>query len=198
MPKPEQATHIPPGSRRGQVQAVRHASGPRPARVYLVGHPCAYEVRAGRTADGPMLLDLRVVPLEDGAPITADMLKSIPARRLAAAAIHNGAFWSGDDHAPEPVPEELDWSRWIEPDRPESRGPGGRPREHGPEHYSAVADEARAARDAGDSARKWIATKWIVSKTTADKWMREARRLGLLEYYQRCPERATGGISSAE
>lgn len=187
MTKPEQAAHIPPGFRRGQVQTVRLGTGPRPARVYLAGHPCVYEVRAGRTADGPVLLDLRVCPLEDGAPITADMLKSIPARRLAAAAINAGGLFDEDDHAPEQGGEAVDWSRWSEPERPEPRGPGGRPRVHGPEHYAAVADEARAARDADDSARKWIAKRWTVSETTADKWMREARRLGLLEPYRRPP-----------
>lgn len=193
MTKPKQATHIPPGYRCGQVQAVRLGTGPRPARVFLAGHPCAYEVRAGRTADGPVLLDLRVCPLEDGAPITADMLKSIPARRLAAAAIHAGALFAEDDHAPEPVPEELDWSRWSEPERPKSRGPGGRPRVHGPEHYAEVAEVARSARAARDSARKWIAAKWFVSETTADKWMREARRLGLLEHYRRHFKGASAG-----
>ena len=178
---------MPPGYRRGQVQAVRLGTGPRPARVYLAGHPCVYEVRAGRTADGPVLLDLRVCPLEDGAAIPADLLRTVPVVRLAAAAINAGAIFPADDHAPEPASEAVDWSRWSEPERPEPRGPGGRPRVHGPEHYEEVAEVARAARSGRDSARKWIAKRWTVSETTADKWMREARRLGLLEHYRRPP-----------
>lgn len=187
MTKPERVSDMPPGYRRGQVQAVRLGGGPRPARVYLAGHPCVYEVRAGRTADGPVLLDLRVCPLEDGAAIPADLLRTVPVRRLAAAAINGGGLSPDDDRSPEQGGEAVDWSRWREPERPESRGPGGRPRVHGPEHYAAVADKARAARAGRDSARKWIAREWTVSETTADKWMREARRLGLLEHYRRPP-----------
>lgn len=178
---------IPPGMRLGEVQEVRIGGRPRPARVYLAGHPCVYEVRAGRTADGPVLLDLRVCPLEDGQPITTGMLKSVPVRRLAAAAINAGGLLPEDDQAPEPEPEELDWSRWRAPERPKSRGPGGRPVVYGPEHYAAVAEVARAARAARESARKWIAKRWTVSESTAEKWMREARGLGLLEHYRRPP-----------
>lgn len=177
---------LPPGARYGQVQAVRHASGPRMARVFLHGHPCVYEVRAARTPDGPVLLDMRVTPLEDGGQVTTDTLKSIPARRVAAAAIAAGAFSPDDDLLPPEEPEALDWSRWSEPEKPK-RKRAGRPPVYGPEHYAEVADEARAARAAGKSARRAIAERWAVSETTADKWMREARMLGLLETYRRSP-----------
>lgn len=177
---------LPPGARYGQVQAVRFGSGPRVARVFLHGHPCVYEVRAARTPDGPVLLDMRVTPLENGQPITAATLKSIPVRRLAAAAIAAGAFSPADDQLPPEEPEALDWSRWSEPEKPK-RKRAGRPPVYGPEHYAEVADEARAARAAGKSARRAIAERWSMSETTADKWMREARRLGLLEPYRRSP-----------
>jgi len=187
MHKPDGLPDIPPGYRRGQVQTVRLGTGPRLARVYLAGHPCVYEVRPGRTADGPVLLDLRVVPLKDGQPIPADLLRTVSARRLAAAAINAGALAPGDDHAPEQGQDELDWSRWSEPERPKPRGPGGRPRLHGPEHYAEVAEVAQVARSGGDSARKRIAEKWTVSGATADRWMREARRLGKLQHARRTP-----------
>lgn len=177
---------LPPGARYGQVQAVRHASGPRMARVFLHGHPCVYEVRAARTPDGPVLLDMRVTPLEDGGQVTADTLKSIPVRRVAAAAIGAGAFSPDDDLLPPDEPEELDWSRWREPEKPK-RKRAGRPPVYGPEHYAEVAEVARTARASGKSARRAIAERWSMSETTADKWMREARRLGLLEPYRRPP-----------
>lgn len=162
------------------------------ARVYLHGHPCLYEVRAARTPDGPVLLDLRVVPLDDGGRVTADTLKSIPARRLAAAAIAAGAFSRADDQMPEPdEPEELDWSRWSEPERPK-RKRAGRPPVYGPEHYAEVGKVALDVRGSGGSARRAISERWTVSETTADKWMREARRLGLLEYHRRSRGAPTG------
>ena len=181
----EDAT-LPPGARYGEVAAVRIGAGPRMARVFLHGHPCVYEVRAARTPDGPVLLDLRVVPLEDGGQVTTDTLKSIPARRVAAAAIGAGAFAPADDLLPPDKPEELDWSRWSEPEKPK-RKRAGRPAVYGPEHYAEVADEARAARASGASARRAIAERWAVSEATADRWMREARMLGLLETYRRSP-----------
>lgn len=184
MTKQDRRGSLPPGVQFGDVGPVRVGSGPRPVTVYLHGHPCAYEVRAARTPDGPVLLDLRVVPLEHGDPLPADLLRALPVRRLAAAAVQ---FGTSDNWTPEPVPvEELDWSRFA---RPERRI--GRPA-HGPDHYAEVAEAARAARAAGESARRAIAERWTVAEQTADKWMREARRLGLLERYRRSPGAPTG------
>jgi len=186
MTKGNRAGNLPPGVQFGDVGAVRTRRGPRPVTVHLHGHPCAYEVRAARTPDGPVLLDLRVVPLEDGDHLPPDLLRAIPIRRLAAAAVQQGV---SDNWLPEPdsaEPEELDWSRFR---RPERRI--GRPA-HGPEHYAEVAEAARAARAAGESARRVIAERWTVAEQTADKWMREARRLGLLEHYRRSPGAPTG------
>lgn len=157
----------------------------------LAGHTCAYEVRAGRTIAGPVLLDLRVVPL-DGGQITADDLHSIPVRRLAAAAVAVGLISPSDDAVPDSNPREVDWSRFNQPEKPERRR-AGRPQTHGPEHFAQVAELARQARASGQSARRAIAERWTVGQPTADKWMRQARELGLLELHTASAAAVRGG-----
>jgi hypothetical protein len=181
-----------PGERRGDVRSLRACGTPgRPAYVELAGHSCGYEVRAGRTVGGPVLLDLRVVPL-DGGQITADDLHSIPVRRLAAAAVMGGLVFDKDNALPDTGPTEVDWSRFNQPEKPERRR-AGRPPTHGPEHFAQVAQMARQARSAGQSARRAIAEHWTVGQPTADKWMRQARELGLLELHTASAAAVRGG-----
>lgn len=184
MTKSGRRTGLRPGERYGDVREVRaQANSPRSALVYLAGHTCAYEVRAGRTLAGPVLLDLRIAPLEQGGQITADDLHSVPVRRLAAAAVEAGLVAPQDDEVPSDEPTDFDWSRFAQPEKPERRR-AGRPPAHSPEHYAQVAAVARQARASGESARRRIGERWTVSQTTADKWMRQARDLGLLELHQ--------------
>ncbi|WP_157127681.1 hypothetical protein [Rhodococcus sp. YL-1] len=185
-------SELRPGERRGDVRSV-HASGTpgRPAYVELAGHNCGYEVRAGRTIGGPVLLDLRVVPL-DGGQITADDLHAIPVRRLAAAAVELGLVFPSDDAVPDTGPSEVDWSRFSQPEKP-TRRRAGRPPTHSPEHFAQVADLARQARASGQSARRAIAERWTVGQPTADKWMRQARELGLLELHTASAAAVRGG-----
>lgn len=181
-----------PGERRGDVRSLRACGTPgRPAYVELAGHSCGYEVRAGRTVGGPVLLDLRVVPL-DGGQITADDLHSIPVRRLAAAAVAAELVFPEDDALPDTGPTEVDWSRFNQPEKPERRR-AGRPPTHGPEHFAQVAELARQARASGQSARRAIAERWTVGQPTADKWMRQARELGLLELHTASAAAIRGG-----
>lgn len=192
MTQSERRAELLPGERYGDVRQVAATTDcPRPALVYLAGHANAYEVRAGRTLAGPVLLDLRVVPLEDGGQITADDLHSIPVRRLVAAAVAADLVAPSDDEVPSDEATPLDWSRFIRPEQPERRR-AGRPPAHGPEHYAQVAAVARQARASGASARRQIAERWSVGQTTADKWMSQARELGLLELYQRPSGAPTG------
>lgn len=181
-----------PGERRGDVRSVRGVVGsPRPVHVTLAGHNCTYEVRAGRTIGGPVLLDLRVVPL-DGGQITADDLHAIPVRRLAAAAVELGQVFPEDDALPDAGPIEVDWSRFNQPEKP-ARKRAGRPPTHGPEHFAQVAELARQSRASGKSARRAIAERWTVGQPTADKWMRQARELGLLELHTASAAAVRGG-----
>lgn len=190
---------IQPGQKRGDVAVIR--DGPSrglPVRVFLAGHPCSYLVRAGRTPTGPVLLALQVEPLEGGI-ITAEDLRGIPVTRLAAAAVP--FVHPADDQVPRADPGEFDWSRFAKPEKPERKA-AGRPPTHGPEHYAEVAEIARQARANKESARHAIAARWTVAQSTADKWMRHARALGLLELHtapasRDQAEQAEGGASAA-
>lgn len=200
---------IAPGSRRGDVASVRGGGGEYPATVMLAGHACTYGVRAGRTEAGEsVLLSLRVDPLE-GNTITKGDLSVIPTQRLASAAVWAGAIWPGDDHGPDEGETEVDWSRFSQPEQGRK---AGRPVERGPEHFGKVAKLARAAwsEPAAMSARDVIANPghelhrglverlgldcdWLVNSQTADKWIRQAQRLGLLESYAVVRSRVGGG-----
>lgn len=167
-------------------------------RVFLAGHTCSYLVRAGRTLKGPVLLALQLEPL-DGGQITAEDLRAISVKRLAAAAVP--FVHPEDDQVPRADPGEFDWSKFAKPEKPERKA-AGRPPEYGPEHYKEVGEVARQARaDTGGSARHAIAERWRIAPSTADKWMRKARELGELELHiaPASPDQAkqTGGGASA-
>lgn len=167
-----------PGQRRGDVARVDAGGGEHPATVYLCGYGARYRVRAARTPEGSALLSVLIEPLGD-APLTGEDLAVDP-QRLAAAAVWAGAILPGDDHGPiGGEPEQLDWARFA---RPEPRKVG-RPVERGPEHYAEVAQVARAAWLDRRPARDEIAARWQVAGQTADRWIRTARELGLLESY---------------
>lgn len=168
---------IGPGKKRGDVAGVRGTGeAGYPAMVMLAGHACTYLVRAGRTADGSVLLSLRVDPLE-GNTITREDLAAVPVQRLAAAAVWAGFIYPADDYQGDPAAVEVDWSSFARPEPART----GRPVERGPEHYAEVAGVARAAWMDGISARDQIAERWDKEPQTADRWIRTARQMGLLE-----------------
>lgn len=182
MPTKERTSYpIQPHQLRGDVAAIQDGpSRSLPVRVFLAGHTCSYLVRAGRTLKGPILLALQLEPL-DGGNITAEDLRAISVKRLAAAAVP--FVHPEDDEVPRTDPGEFDWSKFAKPEKPE-RKVAGRPPEYGEKHYAEVAEIARQARaDTGGSARHAIAARWHIAPSTADKWMRKARELGHLELH---------------
>lgn len=60
-----------------------------------------------------------------------------------------------------------------------------RPR-HPEAHYRAVAALYLASWAAGDSPNGTIADAWNVPKTTANRWVKRAKELGLLERPHKC------------
>lgn len=72
------------------------------------------------------------------------------------------------------------------------RGPAPR---YGREHFAAVAETYAAALVAGERPTKAVATRFVVSKSTAAKWVAKARDLGLLGSTERG---RAGGIPPSE
>lgn len=166
----------------GEVASVGGGEGPLPAIIRLRGHRATYRVRAGRTIDGPVLLGLAIEP-DPGHEITGADLKSIPAARLAAAAVIVGVD-PADDFDPEIRYVEVDFENFDTPERmwpsdQTAKATVGRPPVHGLHHFIEVAKEAVKARRNDKSARDAIAKRWNVSPATADRWMREARNRGV-------------------
>jgi hypothetical protein len=169
-------------NRGGEVASATGGVGRLPAIIHLRGHRCIYRVRAGRTIDGPVLLGLEIVP-DRGYEITGADLKSIPAARLAAAAVNVVGVDPADDFEPEIRYVEIDFENFNTPERAWSgeaaKATVGRRPVHGLDHFVEVVKEAVKARGNAKSARAAIAKRWSVTPATADRWMREARSRGL-------------------
>lgn len=86
---------------KGLLESVKAVdlTGARPNNVRLIGHPFTYEVRAGiieNGADGQfVLLDLAIRP-DPGQHISAETLKNVSVKRLAAAVCVLGYVKEGD------------------------------------------------------------------------------------------------------
>ncbi|WP_431818636.1 hypothetical protein [Gordonia jacobaea] len=161
----------------------------RSVAIRLVGHPCTYYVRAGRTDEGPVLLGLAIIP-DDGTELTAELLKRIPAKRLA----HQAALFHvehGDDHSTEEAaPLEFDPGTYFT--EPERRRPGARGRP--PRTTSDLQDLAavhRAARRNGTSARQAIALHLGITPAGADKVIRQLQDAGLVMRRRQSPKKGT-------
>ncbi len=87
---------------------------------------------------------------------------------------------------PKPIREQAAKRlRTLERSKPEPRGPG-RPPQYGDEHFEKVAAIYTAALRLGDPPTLAVAEDFVVSKSTAAKWIARAREKGLL------PETAQG------
>lgn len=179
---------MPINRRRGEVQQVALQSGTSlPVRIRLWGIPASFHVRAGRTANGPVLLGLEVQP-DRGEVITAELLKQIPARRLAAAAARLLVHPRDDEIGGQlPGPDFVNFQR---PEQNRDPGPNrrGRPVHYGAEHYAEVAREAMIARANGDSASAAVAAKFGIEPSTAYRHIAKARELGLIDRHRAAPK----------
>ncbi|MFD6221251.1 hypothetical protein [Nocardia asteroides] len=162
----KQLEFIPSWAKDGEVREISLQSGPRPMHVLLWGRPFAYEF-AWESVDGvPRVVDLRVLSLLPGVPVTQQDLRRIPLQRLASA----GAMAMAGG--------EFDWNRFPRPDARTPRKPG--PRGLGDEFYSEIATMARFAAEQHTSVRKFISERHGVTAHAADKWLKECRKRGLL------------------
>jgi hypothetical protein len=146
-----------------------------------LGGAHVYRVRVDMIDGVPRVLSLTVDPAyEDNGEtlrggrtpadvaITRQTLQAVPVQRIAAAVAAVREFRPAD---------AFRRTRLL-PDRP---------RIHDERHYRAVAEHAMHAKAAGQSARQAIATRWGVSLSTADLWIRRAKDYGLLRQDLRQP-----------
>lgn len=154
-------TGAEPGYQRGDV--------PQPTdrvRIELRGHRFAYVVRVERSASGPRLAELALIPTRDGAVIDAAALRRIPTQRLAVAAARwldqaGGLFTSAGE---------------LDPDydtRPEIAT--RRRQRLNDELLQRVADTVRHAVAAGHPVRSWSAAQLHTTPGTLDRWIRAAK-----------------------
>lgn len=183
-------TPTPP--ERGDVVAIdRVAGGPGDLHgiaIRLFGHAFTYVVAIVTGHGGPRLVDLQIRS-ESDTPITPDVLRAIPSRRLAYAAARyasevDGQIFGGPFLGPEAAEmtgEQMDQAiteiRTAADARPEATTSRGR---RGPEHFRRVADLVRAANRSGKSARRTVAEEFGVSLPSVDKWIRHCKDNGLL------------------
>lgn len=182
-----------PSAKRGDVAAVEVPRDERgrvignQAYVSLVGHRLRYWVRWASGPNGPEVMALEMESRHgDTLPITSADLRSIPLRKIAAAAArkcgedfmthHVGVAADPDAirfFAPpsEDAGSGVKWSDLLQTPEPSS----GRRRDLDDEHLRAVAQLARAAFKQGHKVRDVIAERYTVSVFTVDKWLAAAR-----------------------
>ena len=181
---------------------------PRPVTATCEGHRHRYKFAWADTPDGPVITDLRIVPIDE-APITRRDLARVPIERLAAAAKRHDTdeaaeTWAGASRAFADAATHAGLPstgyEWLAAYRPTEAGliaatqrqgvqvPGrkpGRPRLPD-EHYEVVALHARqAAYDGIRSIARYVQERMADAGTagelaTVQGWIKEAKRRGLI------------------
>jgi len=138
---------------------------------------------------------VRLAPDADGAwkpdgtvyvrPVTQENLRVPPLRRIVVAVAASEGLQASltarlDDAVPDPGSNDFlkALSGYVHPELPSLTRPTGRTLSD--EFYAAVADRYRDAAARGLSPRSAIATAADVSTDVAGRWVREARKRGLL------------------
>jgi len=197
------------GSARGDVVLVevRHDSG-RPYRITLAGHRFAYDVALLPGSDPPALVDLRLAALDADTPIQkSDLMAAgnIVARLAAIAAKHARRDEPAYNRAiAERMREGLMAQFGVDTDVSvtsyEAPGPllfpapakrsRGRPaksiefyRRVAAAAYDAVDDPERRSivRGVQERAAQWPEINGTPKPTTVERWLKQARKLGLYQ-----------------
>lgn len=171
---------------RPQVERV-NPDGDDTATVTLTGRDLHYRVRVVVTSTGPQVAELSIINTKPGRVLTQSDLDRIPLHTLAVAVRHatTPVTWAEMDPRLTwaNLPADLTWEDLAKPGAlpPGDENPRmGRPplSDH---QLTEVAELVRRARREGQSGRTIIASRWEVSISTADRWLREARKRGLLD-----------------
>ncbi|MGR6521806.1 hypothetical protein ACU5JM_09250 [Rhodococcus erythropolis] len=175
-----------PNIDRPQVERV-DPDGDDTATVTLTGRDLHYRVRVVVTSTGPQVAELSIINTKPGRVLTQSDLDRIPLHTLAVAVRHatSPITWAEIDRKLTwaDLPADLTWDDLAKPGvlpRADDTPRMGRPplSDH---HLTEVAELVRRAQREGQSGRTIIASRWEVSISTADRWLREARKRGLLD-----------------
>ncbi|MFC9894220.1 hypothetical protein ACFVMC_11055 [Nocardia sp. NPDC127579] len=152
---------------------------PYQALVTLMGHDLRYRAKINGSDRGPVVCAL-TIESESGREITAQDLRAIPVRRIAAAVAQRcsrmGIGEIREDVSFEDIPDQLKVSD-LQPVEPPP--PGGR-RRMTDEFLMEVAQLARTAFASGELVRPTLAKHFYNSPYTVDKWLAAARERGYL------------------
>ncbi|MGO9154112.1 hypothetical protein [Mycobacterium sp.] len=140
--------------------------------VPLYAHRYRYQVRVVLAAGtAPRLVELHMVADDDStADLEPNFLRSVPVRRLAAAAARFIVLTEGGVE----LPEADDTTALLRPDR-SAPGSGKRP-VLDDAHYRQVANLLLAAREIGLPPRDYVVDRFGASLPTVDRWIAEAKR----------------------
>ncbi|MCX4097607.1 hypothetical protein [Nocardia sp. alder85J] len=162
---------VPNEGKAGEVKWVEYLSGPREARITLWGHDLQYEIGVSDSEDDPRVVELLIRSTSEARPITQRDLRRIPLERLngAARVFVRGGFLENPEFA---------WTHFGHPEKHEPQKPG--PRGYDDDFYAEIARLARDAKSMKVSARQHISHNKQVGVHTADKWLKECRKRGIL------------------
>lgn len=160
------------------LDSVRRISGRKGffegiIQLELVGHPFLYQVGVKQQGGAPRLVELHLLPPDTSSPadIDAAVVRGVPTKRLA-----NAAAWfismtenkmTGAGVADDPTP-------LLRPDHK----PG---RKLNKAHYRQVRNLLLSARAMGLLPREYVADKLNASIPTVDRWIREAKKAGIID-----------------
>lgn len=167
------------------LDSIRRITGTRGQddgliELRLFGQPHRYRVRVQMGSGAPKLVELHLLPADDGtaAEIDPATIRQVPVRRLASAAARWIARVDGSFIG---VTDLRNPSRDLRPDHT----PGdGKRRKLDDVHYREVAELLMEGRLIGESPREYVRGQLggesLPSVPTVDRWIAEAKRRGFL------------------